>query len=174
MRKLEKHIILLALLAFITTMFLGYTSQDNTKYIFGIALLAFIATMFIGYNTQDNIKYTFGIEQFQNEMKLKNYNFELQAVGKDFLPTTRKRMIIGNEALDIYLFSSNKKMENKAKFIDSYGSGYNNGSRAMKVSWIAPPHFYKRGNIIVQYVGGNKKITSDLKSIFGEQFAGQE
>lgn len=51
----------------------------------------------------------------------------MKDVEKDFLPATRKRMIIGNEVLDIYLFSSNKSMEGEAKHIDTGGCGYNNG-----------------------------------------------
>ena len=117
-------------------------------------------------------KDTFGIEQFKNALKVKNYNFEIKDAEKDFLPTTRKRIIIGNEALDIYLFTNTKKMEHEANYIDSNGCGYSNGSRSINVSWVSLPHFYKRGSIIVQYVGENEKIISGLNSILGEQFAG--
>lgn len=137
-----------------------------------LILLLLIFTIFIGCSNKQNSKNTFDIEQFANEMKCKNYKFELKDVGKDFLTTTRKRMIIGNEALDIYLYSNNKKMEDEAKFIDSDGSGYSNGAKSIQVEWVATPHFYKRGCIIVQYVGKNEKIISDLKNILGEQFAG--
>ncbi len=34
------------------------------------------------------------------------------------------------------------------------------------------PHFYKRGSLIVQYVGEDEKIISDLGDLLGEQFAG--
>jgi hypothetical protein len=137
-----------------------------------LALSLLMLTILIGCSSQNNLKDTFGIEQFQNEMKSKNYNFEIQDVGKDFLPTTRKRMIIGDEAIDIYLFSNDEEMENEAKHIDRDGCGYNNGSKAVSVDWISYPHFYKEGNIVVQYVGENEKIISDLKDILGEQFAG--
>ena len=63
-------------------------------------------------------------------------------------------------------------MENEVKYIDSDGSGYSNGFKSVEVSWSSPPHFYKRWSIIVQYVGKNEKIISDLKNILGEQFAG--
>jgi len=36
------------------------------------------------------------------------------------------------------------------------------------------PHFYKKGNIVVQYIEEDEKIISDLKDILGEQFAGYE
>lgn len=137
-----------------------------------LLLLLFLVTMFIGCSSQNNSKGTFNIEQFQNEMKSKSYTFEMQDVEKDFLPTTRKRMKIDSEVLDIYVFSSNKKMENAAKCIDMDGSGYSNGSKAVKVDWGLPPHFYKKGSVIVQYVGGNEKMISHLKNILGAQFAG--
>jgi hypothetical protein len=40
--------------------------------------------------------------------------------------------------------------------------------------WIAPPHFYKAGLIIVLYVGENTAVTDALESILGEQFAGRQ
>ena len=54
------------------------------------------------------VSYVYSIEQFKNKIKAKNYNFEIKDVEEDFLPTTRKRMIIGKEALDIYLVTIKK------------------------------------------------------------------
>ena len=135
-------------------------------------ILIFLITMLIGCGIKNNSKSTFNINQFQNEMKARNYNYEIKDVPEDFLPTTRKRMIFDNKAIDIYLFSSNKNMENEASHIDSGGCQYDNGSKAVNVSWVSYPHFYKKGNIIVQYIGEDKKIISDLKAILGEQFSG--
>jgi hypothetical protein len=137
-----------------------------------LASVLFLITMLIGCSSKNNSKDNFNIEQFQNEMKARNYNFEIKDVQQDFLPTTRKRMIIDDKAIDIYLFNSNKKMENEARHIDSGGCGYDNGSKSVKVSWVSFPHFYKKGSIIVQYIGEDEKIIADLKDIFGEQFAG--
>jgi hypothetical protein len=132
----------------------------------------FILLIFVSCSSKNNSKDTFSFEQFQSEMKAKNYNFEIQHVEEDFIPTTRERMKISKDAIDIYLFSSNRKMEKDAKRIDSDGGGYSNGSKKVYVNWGLTPHFYKKGNIIVLYVGGNEKVISDLKEIFGEQFAG--
>jgi hypothetical protein len=148
MRKMENHILLLVLSLFMLAILMGCSSNK--------------------------LKDIFGIEQFQSEMQAKNYKFEVKDAEKDFLPTTRKRMIIGDETLDIYLFDDNIDMENEAKYIDGDGSVYSSGSKSMKVRWISSPHFYKRGNIIVQYIGTNEKIISDLKDILGEQFAGRK
>ena len=42
----------------------------------------------------------------------------------------------------------------------------------MEIEWVSKPHFYKKGSIIVNYVGEDEKILDDLKDIFGTQFAG--
>lgn len=143
-----------------------------SKYAILLFLSLLMFSMFISCSNKKNSKNTFDIEQFANQMKAKNYKFELKDVEKDFLPTTKKRMIIDKEAIDIYLYNSNKEVENDAKRIDDGGSMYSNGIKSVNVSWVSYPHFYKKGNIIVQYVGENKKIISDLKEILGEQFAG--
>lgn len=142
----------------------------------GIILLAstlFILTIFIGYSVKNNSKVTFGIEEFKSEMKAKNYNFEITDGQQVFLPNGSKRMVIGSEAIDIYIFSNNEEMENEASHIDSDGSEYNNGYSSTNVSWVSHPHFYKKGSIIVLYIGVNEKIISNLKDILGEQFAGR-
>lgn len=105
-------------------------------------------------------------------MKDKGYDYEITDAEQDFLQAPRKRMSIDKTEIDIYLFGSNKKLEKEAGYISSDGCGYTNGSKSLKVSWVSLPHFYKKGRLIVQYVGEDKKIISDLKDIFGEQFAG--
>jgi len=141
-----------------------------------IVLLAVVLWVVFAYiYRNDIIDNTFNVEKFKIEMKAKNYEFQLIDVENDFLPTKRKRMVIGEETIDIYLYSDNKKMEKDAKNIDSKGCQYTSTgvfSRSVNVSWVSYPHFYKKGKIIVLYVGTNEKIISDLKDIFGEEFAG--
>ncbi len=39
--------------------------------------------------------------------------------------------------------------------------------------WVAPPHFYKAGRIIVLYIGENGAVIDVLESVLGVQFAGR-
>lgn len=66
-------------------------------------------------------------------MKKKGYSYEIIDVAKDFIPTIRKIMIIDDEAIDIYLFNSNKEMENESSNIDRGGASYSNGSESVYV-----------------------------------------
>lgn len=137
-----------------------------------LIIALFIFAAFTGCGKENNSENTFGLEQFENAMKDKGYLFEIEDARQDFLQATRKRMVFDENAIDIYLFKNNKKAEEEAGRISSDGCSYTNGSRTVTVSWISYPHFYKKGSLIVQYVGEDEKIISDLKEILGGQFAG--
>lgn len=38
--------------------------------------------------------------------------------------------------------------------------------------WIAPPHFFRRGNTIAIYLGENARVLTELERLLGRQFAG--
>lgn len=145
--------------------------KSYTRIVLFIAVL-YMATMLVDCGGENNLKSTYSISQFENSMKDKGYKFEIKDVEQSFLPTARKRMMIDDNAIDVYLFNNDKEMENEASHIDNDGFNYNNGSKSVIVCWISSPHFYKKGSLIVKYIGDDKKIISDLKDILGEQFAG--
>jgi len=41
------------------------------------------------------------------------------------------------------------------------------------VTWMAPPHFFKSGQMLVIYVGDDAAVLDPLKVVLGEQFAGR-
>jgi hypothetical protein len=41
------------------------------------------------------------------------------------------------------------------------------------VTWVATPHFYRTGKLIVLYVGDDSGVTAVLESALGPQFAGR-
>lgn len=151
----------------------GIIMRKKELYITIFISILFIFTICIGFSIKNNSKNSFGIEQFQKQMGVKGYNYEIEDSNWNLIRTVGKQIKIGDEILTIYLFNSNEDMEKEAKNIDKFGSGYDNGSSAKHVSWVSHPHFYKKGRIIVQYIGVNEKIITDLKDILGEQFAGR-
>jgi hypothetical protein len=46
------------------------------------------------------------------------------------------------------------------------------GGRAVTVDWIAPPHHYRKGRVIVSYIGSDVALLQLLTSVLGPQFAG--
>jgi hypothetical protein len=143
-------------------------------------VVVFIAIFFVFLTivSFSGINKTYTLSQFEEQMKEKGYDFDIKSVQSDFIPTTRKRMIIDDKSIDIYIFHNNINMENEAKNIGSNGFSYKSNTRdttrIINVGWVAPPHFYKKGRIIVQYVGSDQKILTDLKNIFGGQFIGEK
>ena len=62
-------------------------------------------------------------------------------------------------------------MEEDASYIHEGGTSYN-GENAAEISWVSYPHFFKKDNIIVLYVGENLETINALEEIIGLQFAG--
>ncbi len=73
-------------------------------------------------------------------------------------------------AVDLQLFEygSASAASADAKRIGPDGSG----TATTKISWLAPPHFFLRGRVMVLYVGSDSAVLSLLQSLLGPQFAG--
>lgn len=121
---------------------------------------------------------SFTINQFVNVIQSKGYNLKVEDAEKEFLPVERKVIDIKKEQIYVYMYKTSEKMEKDALNITSNGSSYKSvssdgaTSNIIAGNWKSAPHFYKKGSIIVLYVGENEEIISDLNDIFIEQFAG--
>lgn len=52
---------------------------------------------------------------------------------------------------------------------DADGAGYN-----VQTGWADAPHFYRRDNIILRYIGSDADVLKGLEAICGAQFAGSD
>jgi len=77
---------------------------------------------------------------------------------------------VNGEDVQVFEYSDEAAVEAEAELVSPDGSSIGTSM----VSWIAPPHFYKAGRIIVLYVGENPAITETLEIALGKQFAGQQ
>lgn len=111
----------------------------------------------------------FSINDFAYSMEERNYEFEIMNAEDDFLSGDRKILKVDKEQIDIYVYKDSKAMEKDASCIGNV-SEYNNEKESVKVDWVAIPHFFKNGNIIVIYVGENIEIINSLTEIFGREF----
>ena len=46
------------------------------------------------------------------------------------------------------------------------------GTATTIVDWVAPPHFFLKGRVLVIYIGKDRVVVSLLSSLLGAQFAG--
>lgn len=42
-----------------------------------------------------------------------------------------------------------------------------------RIGWVEPPHFFRKGKLLVLYVGADRKVRESLESVLGPQIAGQ-
>ena len=55
---------------------------------------------------------------------------------------------------------------------DGYSVGASEGTTVSHVDWVATPHLYRRGSLIVVYVGDDAPTLQLLGEVVGPQFAG--
>jgi hypothetical protein len=41
------------------------------------------------------------------------------------------------------------------------------------VDWVAPPHFFLKGRVLVLYVGSDPAVLAALRAVLGAQVAGR-
>ncbi|WP_374686112.1 hypothetical protein [Promineifilum sp.] len=76
--------------------------------------------------------------------------------------------LVNDEEIQVYQFADEAEAEAAAATISPDGGMINDVS----VRWAGAPHFYRQGNTIVVYIGGDIATLDLLGGSFGEPFAG--
>lgn len=143
-----------------------------------VIVLWFCIILGVGYlfycTYQETTMKEYAIDHFMMDLGDKGYEIRLEDIGKDDRDARRIRMHLYGEILDVYCFTHPKKMEAEAEYLRHNGSGYSTGGKHIEVGLISNSHFYKKGNIIVQYVGHNLWTKKLLEDILGVQFVGHD
>ncbi len=71
--------------------------------------------------------------------------------------------------VQVFEYESAEAMEADAALVAPDGGSIGTSM----VTWVATPHFFKTGRVLVLYVGDDAAILDLLKSVLGEQFAGR-
>jgi hypothetical protein len=74
--------------------------------------------------------------------------------------------------IQVFEYETPDAMEAGSEYVSPDGYTFKTNSRVTSVEWIAPPHFYKAGRIMVIYIGSDAQITDLLEKTLGMQFAG--
>ena len=126
----------------------------------------------------------FDLEQFEIEMKSKGYEYERQDLEdgllasvsqylhlKDNIMIDGKQVILQDTEIVVYSYENSEEMEKSASLLNEDATTINK-EQPIEIEWTKNPHFYKKGKIIVQYIGEDEEIVTDLDKIMGKQFAG--
>jgi len=90
-------------------------------------------------------------------------------IAQPFFSVKGRRLTVNGGDVEVFEYPSHVKATAEAARISS--DGYSIGTT--QVDWIAKPHFYNSGKLIILYVGENTVIESLLESVIGSQFAGR-
>ena len=90
-------------------------------------------------------------------------------VSQPFFAVKGKVIKVNGSDVQVFEYADGAAAEADASFVSSDGSEV----RRSKVSWIGPPHFYKKGKLIVLYVGDDAVVLKALDTVLGRQFAGK-
>ena len=100
-------------------------------------------------------------------------------VAPDFLSAKRRVITVNNSNVQVWEYENVSMAETEAALVSPDGSSVRRPGVITGVDywisgvdWIAPPHFYKAGKLIVLYVGESEAVIDALESVLGPQFAG--
>ena len=85
---------------------------------------------------------------------------------------------VNGEAVNVYEFAEAATADTEAGYVSPGGIEVSvplggGEFRASMVDWFAPPHFYKKGRLIVIYIGDSTAVINPLEGVLGPQFAGR-
>ena len=103
--------------------------------------------------------------------KLREHGASVEIVGPISQPffTPEGRVIsVDGQEVQVFEFSSEEEMEIAAETISPDGSSIGTSM----ISWVAAPHFYKSGKLVVLYVGDEDGVVQVLETVLGPQIAG--
>jgi hypothetical protein len=100
-----------------------------------------------------------------------------RATQEPFFDVKGRRITVNESTIEVYEYTSVEAMEIEASCVSPEGCSFRRGrgdiAEVCFVDWIATPHFYKTGRVIVLYCGDNDSIITLLENALGKQFAGQ-
>ncbi len=86
----------------------------------------------------------------------------------DYFALQRQLLTVNGERIETSEFGSAEEAGTVAETVSSDGSSIGTSS----YRWVAPPHFYRAGKLIVLYVGCDSDVINVLQETMGPQFAG--
>lgn len=92
-----------------------------------------------------------------------------ETVEQVFFSVTGQILKVNGADVQVFEYESPEAMEEDAAQVAPDGGSIGTSM----VTWVATPHFYKAGRVLVLYVGDDAPILDLLKGVLGEQFAGR-
>ena len=138
---------------------------------FGMVVLGIFLISSCAKETKENVSDYTAFLRLLSESGFQYIEVEADTPG--FLAVERKPIIIENDIIiNIYEYNTAEEMEKDAVYINKNGHEINFPDRIVYLEWASIPHFYKKGTLIINYVGENELMLNFLTKNFGVEFAG--
>jgi hypothetical protein len=90
-------------------------------------------------------------------------------VSQVFFEPEGKVVSVDGQEVQVFEFSGEEETNAAVQSISQDGSSFG----TTMVTWVAAPHFYRGGRLIVLYVGEDGGVIEVLDQVLGAQFAGR-
>lgn len=90
-------------------------------------------------------------------------------VDQPFFVVPANTITVNGEGVQIFQYPAASAADAQAATVSRDGSQVGTS----KPFWIGPPHFYKKANLLVLYLGDDEKVLDILQKVLGPQFAGR-
>lgn len=90
-------------------------------------------------------------------------------ISQPFFSVKGQLITVNGEQVQVYEYADTDTANAEAARISPDGGSVGN----TQIDWIAPPHFFKAGEVIVLYVGTADTALQPLGAVLGSQFAGR-
>ncbi len=91
------------------------------------------------------------------------------SVDQPFFSVKGKLLKVRSEDVQVFEYPDATAAEAQAALVSPSGGGVG----TTRIHWIGPPHFFKKGRLIVLYIGDDGEVTRALEAVLGRQFAGR-
>ena len=141
----------------------------KSKFYFSLAVLAITGLILTACGGKPASAQGYGMADFMDDLRSKGAQAETgEPVEQAFFSVIGQSVNLPGETVQVFEYDSAETMESDAVLIDADGSSIGTSM----VTWVATPHFYKKGRILVLYVGDNTETLALLEGVLGPQFAG--
>jgi hypothetical protein len=129
--------------------------------------MLFLSLILLGCSSETSL---FNSTQFVNELAKTNLNYNVVENDEKipFFSVPPKVVDVKGEYILIFEYKTHKEMEKEASNVKEDGN-----MRNASIEYVSVPHYFKKGSIIIQYVGADEEILKSLEKIMGKQFAGR-
>ncbi len=86
-----------------------------------------------------------------------------------FFRVNAQRLLVNGQNVHVFEYSDADSAAEDAARVAPSGSPVGD----TQITWTDPPRFYRRGQLIVLYVGRNDEVSGMLEAVLGRPFAGR-